>query len=98
MQVEITAEAERNLVDIALRIAADDTQNAVEFAARLRIACEGLSEFPERFSLVPRFEHLGIRHRVVGNYLIFYRVHGLQVLVLHVLHGAMDYGDLLGTE
>jgi plasmid stabilization system protein ParE len=98
MQIEITAETARNLVDIALRIAADDPQNALEFAARLRIACEGLSEVPERFSLVPRFEHLGIRHRVVANYLIFYRVQGSQVLVLHVLHGAMDYGDLLGAE
>ena len=43
-----------------------------------------------------RFEGSGVRHRVVGNYLIFYRVDPARVAILHVLHGAMDYAGLLG--
>lgn len=36
-----------------------------------------------------------MRHRVHGNYLIFYRVETEAVVVLHILHGAMDYAGLL---
>jgi len=52
----------------------------------------------ERFPLVPRFEHAGIRRRVHGNYLIFYRIGVETVDVIHVLHGAMDYEPLLFPE
>ena len=44
---------------------------------------------------MPRYERHRIRHRVHGNYLIFYRVEVETVIVIHVLHGAMDYGELL---
>jgi len=95
MRVEITAEAERNLSEITLHIAEDSPAAAADFLRRLRDACDGLSDFPERFPLVGRFAELAIRHRVVGNYLIFYRVESDRVSVLHVLHGAVDYGPLI---
>jgi plasmid stabilization system protein ParE len=38
--------------------------------------------------------HWGIRRRVHGNYLIFYRVREELVEVVHVLHGARDYETL----
>lgn len=95
MLIDITAEAERDLLDIALHIARDNRAAAEAFLRKLRAACDGLAEFPERFALVPRYETLGVRHRVVGNYLIFYRVESGRVVVLHVRHGASDYADLL---
>ena len=49
---------------------------------------------PRAFSLVPRHEKYGIRRRVFGNYLIFYRIDAEQITVLHILHGAMDYASL----
>jgi plasmid stabilization system protein ParE len=49
-----------------------------------------------RLSTVPRHEHLGIRRRPFGNYLIFYRVGAIEVV--HVLHGARDYERLLFPE
>lgn len=98
MIVEISAEAERDLEEIADRIAQDNPQRALTFVRELRTACFGLADFPERFSLVPRYEAHDIRHRVHGNYLIFYRVEQARVVVIHVRHGAMDYAGLLFDE
>jgi plasmid stabilization system protein ParE len=96
--VELTAEAEHGLRRIAFHIAASDPPKAIEFTTKLREACEGLADFPKRFSLVPRYEHLGVRHRTVGNYLIFYRVEANGVTVIHILYGAMDYAEMLDPK
>jgi plasmid stabilization system protein ParE len=40
----------------------------------LRDRCETLADLPERFPLVKRYQHVGIRRRVFGSYLIFYRI------------------------
>ena len=95
MIVELTAEAERDLQNIGDWIARDDAARAESFVAEIIASCLGLAEFPERFPLVPRYEHHGIRIRAHGNYLIFYRVEREKVVVVHVLHGAMDYSGLL---
>jgi plasmid stabilization system protein ParE len=39
-----------------------------------------------------------VRHRVHGNYLVFYRVEADGVTVLHVLHGATDYAEVVFRE
>jgi plasmid stabilization system protein ParE len=91
VNVRLTAEAEADLERIADTIARDNPQRALTFAQELRAACLGLAEFPERFPLVPRYADRGVRHRVHGNYLVFYRAEADRVTVLHVLHGAMDY-------
>ena len=98
MIVRLTAEAERDLEAIGDHIAADYPARALSFLAELRAACLGLADFPERFALVPRYEAEGVRHRVHGNYLIFYRVGEARVDVLHILHGAMDYAGILFPE
>jgi plasmid stabilization system protein ParE len=46
-------------------------------------------------ALVPRQEHHGIRRRVHGNFLIFYRVETAKVVIVHIQHGATDYGAIL---
>jgi len=94
MRVEIAAEAERDLAEITRYIAQDDVRVATKVIRDLRSACEGLSTFAKRFPIVPRYEQLGIRHRVCGNYSIFYRIEAECVVVIHVLHGARDYFDL----
>ena len=95
MIVRLAAEAERDLERIGDWIAQNDWARAVSFVEALRDSCLGLVPFPERFPLVPRYEAYGIRHRVHGNYLIFYRVTGDEVVVIHILYGAMDYGSIL---
>ena len=48
-----------------------------------------------RFQLAPPFEHLGVRRRVEGPYLIVYRIEQDAVHVLRVVHGARDYPEFL---
>lgn len=72
--------------------------DAFSFLRELRSSCEGLVENPNCFAVVPRYEHYGIRRRVRGNYLIFYRVVSAKVIIVHILHGATDYGTILFGE
>jgi toxin ParE1/3/4 len=50
---------------------------------------------PQAFPLLPEWEEQGIRRRSYGNYLIFYRIAGDVVEILHILHGARDYSGVL---
>jgi plasmid stabilization system protein ParE len=96
--VVITEEAEADLEQLGDAIAVDSPLRAISFVRELRERCEGLAEFPRAYPLVPRYEDSGVRRRVYGNYLIFYRTGAESIDVLHVLHGAMDYEPLLFPE
>jgi toxin ParE1/3/4 len=98
MRVEISAEAERDLESIGDHIARDDPVRAITFLRELRLKCQGLAKLPNGFPLVSRYEHLGVRRRLHGNYLIFYRIVTERIVVLHILHCAMDYADILFTD
>ena len=98
MIVVITAEAETDLEQIAAYIAERSVEIALNFVQELREKCESLADAPRGYPLVPRYEHLGIRRRPFGNYLIFYRVGSGTIEVVHVLHGARDYEPLLFPE
>ena len=91
----ITDEAEDNLEVIGDQIAKDNPDRAVTFVRELRESCQGLAEVSERFRLVARYETKGVRRRLHGNYLIFYRVEPEQVVVLNILHDAQDYAAIL---
>jgi plasmid stabilization system protein ParE len=97
MIIHLSAEAERDLEQTGDHISADNPARAPSFLAELRAKCLGLAAFPERFPFVPRYERQRVRHRVHGNYLIFYRVETKRVVILHMLHGAMDHSELLPT-
>ena len=98
MNVRITASAERDLEEIADHIAKENPARALSFVQELRDVCLSLADGALQFQLVPRYEHLGVRRRVHGRYLVFYRIEGDQVFILHVLHGAMDYAAILFTS
>jgi toxin ParE1/3/4 len=93
--VLLTDAALADLSAIALHIASSNPARALSFIDELEAACQGLADTPERFAIVPRYEAMGVRRRVHGNYLIFYRVCAPQVEVLHILHGAMDHDAVL---
>lgn len=95
MIVIISEEAEADLERIADHIAVDSPVRALSFVRELRERCETLAEMPGTFLLAPRYEACGVRRRVHGNYLIFYRVGETAIDVIHILHGAMDYERLL---
>jgi plasmid stabilization system protein ParE len=98
MIVVITEQAEADIEGIGEHIAEESPKRAVSFVRELQEACVGLGDMPKRLPLVPRYAHAGIRRRVHGNYLIFYRIGIETVDVIHVLHGAMDYEALLFPE
>ena len=95
MKVVLTYEALRDLETIRDAISIDNPARAGSFVRELIDKAGGLAEHPKAFPLVPRYADLGIRRRVHGNYLIFYRVEPDRVTVIHILHGARDYEALL---
>ena len=98
MIVTITAEAEADLEQIANYVAEQSPTSALELVRDLRARCESLRDAPRGYPLVPRYEHLGIRRRSFGRFLIFYRVSTDAIEVIHILHGARDYESLLFPE
>lgn len=94
MKVRITAEAESDLERIVDYIARDNPPRALSFLEELRGKCLSLADTPLAFPLVARYERFGVRRRVLGNYLIFYRADEREIVILHVLHGAMDYAGI----
>lgn len=98
MIVRILPAAEAELEAIGDYIARDNPRRAVSFVRELRDKCLSLADMALAFPLVPRYEDLGVRHRVHGNYQIFYRVIGQpaeRIDVIHVLHGARDFAAIL---
>lgn len=90
MIVELTAAAEADLEAIGDYIAQGNPVRALSFVRELSRSCLELAEMPEAWPVIPRYEHQGIRRRVHGRYLIFYRVADGRITILHVLNGAMD--------
>ncbi|MFT4192647.1 MAG: type II toxin-antitoxin system RelE/ParE family toxin [Comamonas sp.] len=95
MIVEFSERAENDLEQIADHIAKDNPRRALSFVQELRDKCEALAHRPSAFPLVHRYESHGIRRRVHGNYLIFYRAEASRIVVIHILNGAMDYAAIL---
>lgn len=60
--------------------------------------CQRLGAMPRAFPLLPNREESGVRRRVHGSYLIFYKINAETVEVVHILHGARDYAAVLFPE
>ena len=95
MKVVFTPEAEHGLQAIGDYIAQDSPVRAMSFIEELRAQAIGLADFPEAFPLVPRYADRGVRRRPHGRYLILYRPAGEFVVILRVLHGALDEANWL---
>ena len=98
MNVHISEIAWGDILQIGLVIKQDSPARAGKFIDELYNSCHKLGDLPYSAPLVSRHEATGIRRRVHGNYLIFYRVHEEAVEIIRVLHGAMDYRRLLLPE
>ena len=95
MIVVLSVAAKADLEDIGDRIAQDSPRRAESFVEEVYDCCLRLAGAPKAFPLLPRYEAAGLRRRVHGNYLIFYRVEADRIFIVRVLHGAMDYERLL---
>jgi toxin ParE1/3/4 len=95
LKVRFTRPAVLDLEAIADWIAHDDPMRAFSFVEELRKACLAIGRRPRAYPFVEHRRGDGIRRRVHGNYLIFYRVADGAVEILHVLHGARDYAQII---
>lgn len=95
MKVVITEAAKADLIEIGEFIRAHNPKRAASFVTELLNRCEALGDVPRAFPLIPRYEQYGVRRVVHRDYLIFYRINGELVEVLHILNGARDYESLL---
>lgn len=98
MRVRFTSEARADLRQIGDSIAKDNPSRALSFVDELEWKCASIGQSPEIFSLVPGYEVYGIRCRLHRDYLIFYRIDDEDVVVIHILHGAMDYVSALFVD
>lgn len=95
MKVVFSRNAERDLEAIGDWIAQDNPSRAVSFVAELVKSCKSIGKTPRAFPLVDRSRDLRLRRRIYGDYLIFYDVGTTSVEILHVLHGARDYAQII---
>jgi toxin ParE1/3/4 len=95
VKVVLSRNAEHDLEAIGDWIARDNPARATSFVAELSKACKAIGRAPRRFPLVDRARDPTLRRRVYGNYLIFYDVGVTAVEILHVLHGARDYEQIV---
>lgn len=95
MKVVITAEAEADLEAIGDYIARDNPARALSYVRELYQLCLDIADMPQASPVVPQYEHNGIRRRVHGRYLIFYRIRADHITILHILNGAMDVEAIL---
>ncbi|NJO34617.1 MAG: type II toxin-antitoxin system RelE/ParE family toxin [Rhodospirillales bacterium] len=95
MKLVLTEAALADLEAIGDWIARDNPRRAAEFIWELRDACSNIPDMPEAHRLVPRYESFGIRRKIHGNYLIFYRIESKTIQIIHILNGAQDYEAIL---
>ncbi len=90
--VIIKPTAEQDLEERFLQIRQDSPDNALRWYLSLLEAIEALSLMAERCPLAPENIDIqsGIRHLIVNNYRVLYRIAGDQVEVLHIRHCARE--------
>ncbi|ODT32181.1 MAG: plasmid stabilization protein [Kaistia sp. SCN 65-12] len=98
MKIDFTDAADADLETIGDYIALSNPFRAASFVHEIREKCFGLRENSLAFPLLGSHEASGIRRRVHGSYLIFYRIGPEAVEILRVLHGAREYEQILFPE
>ncbi len=97
MKLAVTAQARQDLLEIEEYIGKDNAKEAAVFVQRLT---ERFAELMESPGIGRKRDYLaeGMRSSRVGDYLIFYRVQGEKLVVIHVLHGARDLPKMFEQE
>ncbi len=99
MQVTFTPQAKTDLLEIALYIAQDNQERALQFTDALESHCYKLGDMPKIGTLREELGN-GIRMMPHGRYLIFYRTIETHVQIVRILHSAMDISadDFAGND
>jgi toxin ParE1/3/4 len=89
----ITREAEQDIDEILIYIAADNIDAALAFNERLTHLFEMLAENPKAGRERPELKE-DLRSIPEGNCLIFYRKWAREIAIVRVLHGARDLEEI----
>jgi toxin ParE1/3/4 len=90
--------ARAGLIDIGDYIAAGGRAVADHHVTGLEQACLRIADNPLMHALLEGHEKTGVRRRVHGKYLVFYRTTNGSVEIPRILHGARDYEAILFGE
>lgn len=82
----VSRKANRDLTDIWKYIAVDSVQHADRWLARIYQLFALLGTEP-LLGVTSDHIHPGTRKFPIGNYIVYYRVKGKSVYILHVFHG-----------
>ena len=94
-KIILTSAAKADLADIWSYIAVANAAAADKLLAQIDVAFDLISRTPEIGFPVDEIKP-GLRCKPVKrNYLIFYRIIGDDVFIVHVLHGSRKHEDLL---
>ena len=89
--------AEQDLLSIYDWIASDNPERAVTFVEELDRRIARLALHP-LMGAVPRhlqLEEAGYRVLIMGDYLVFYKVHGKTIRIYRVVHGSRDLDGIV---
>lgn len=86
-----TPGARTDLDEIAAHIANDSPSSALAFLEDIFHKADSLRTLSERGRMVPELADSNVRELLLGNYRLFYEVHGHEVVMLGVLHGAREF-------
>jgi toxin ParE1/3/4 len=95
VKVIFSENAERDLEDITDWIARDNPERARSFVADLVRTCKSIGRAPRSYPLVDKSRDPTLRRRIYRSYLIFFDIGPKEVEVLHVVHGARDYAQIV---
>lgn len=89
-RVKITQTAEFDIKEIFQYIASDNETAAKKWVVEIESQIDSLEQFPLRCPVIPESRELGkeYRHIIYGNYRTIFRIVGLKVFIMRVIHSA----------
>jgi toxin ParE1/3/4 len=92
-QLQITALARQDLDEIWKYIAEDNVKAATNYLKEIRKVLRNLRSFPQMGGVFVQKSQV-IRCVLSGNHVIYYRIENDSIVVIRVIHGARDTGNL----
>ena len=89
-EVVWTPGARTDLDEIVAYIADDSPAAALAFLEKVHSKADSLSTLSERGRVVPELADPNVHELLIHNYRLLYEIHGTEVVVLGVLHGARE--------
>jgi plasmid stabilization system protein ParE len=92
--VKITRIAEFDIYNIYKYILVDNEPAAIKWIKEIRQQIDSLGKFPLRCQIIPEAQELGEKHHhlIYGNYRTIFKIKGLDVIIMRVIHSARLLG------